>query len=83
MGSHLGYSKRLLVKVDGTLTSRQYVDILQRHLLPIMGPDDIFQQGGAPAHAARFSKVFMEENGVALLPGWPAQSPDLNIIENM
>ncbi len=25
----------------------------------------------------------MEENGVALLPGWPTQSPDPNIIENM
>ena len=75
--------KRVLVKVDGTLTSQKYVQILERHLLPIMGPNDIFQQDGAPAHTSHLFKSFMEENGVALLPEWPAQSPDLNIIENM
>jgi transposase len=41
-----------------------------------------FQQDNDPKHTAGTVKAYMENNGVPLMP-WPAQSPDLNPIENL
>ncbi len=44
--------------------------------------DFIFQQDLAPAHTAKSTKSWFNDHGVTVLD-WPANSPDLNLIENL
>ncbi len=44
--------------------------------------DFIFQQDLAPAHTAKSTKSWLNDHGVGVLD-WPANSPDLNPIENI
>ncbi len=44
--------------------------------------DFIFQQNLAPAHTAKSTKSWLNDYGVGVLD-WPANSPDLNPIENL
>jgi transposase len=78
-----------LVVVEGSMDREQYVDMVREYLLPQLedirrdfGVEMTFMQDNAPCHKARSVTNFFTENGVNLLP-WPAQSPDLNPIENL
>ena len=73
---------RKIVRVDGNMNSSSYIDILKSHILPLMQDDQVLQQDNAPCHKSNEVKNFMEKFGVAVVPDWPARSPDLNIIEN-
>ncbi len=44
--------------------------------------DFIFQQDLAPAHTAKSTKSWFNDHGVTVLD-WPANSPDLNPIDNL
>ncbi len=44
--------------------------------------DLIFQLDLAPAHTAKSTKSWLNDHGVGVLD-WPANSPDLNPIENL
>ncbi len=44
--------------------------------------DFIFQQDLAPAHTAKSIKSWLNDHGVGVLD-WPANSPDLNPIDNL
>ncbi len=64
-----------------------YQDILEHFMLPsadkLYGDADfIFQQDLAPAHTAKGTKSWFNDHGVTVLD-WPANSPDLNPIENL
>ncbi len=62
-------------------------EILEHFMLPsadkLYGDADfIFQQDLAPAHTAKGTKSWFNDHGVTVLD-WPANSPDLNLIENL
>ncbi len=68
------------------ITAPVYQDILEHFMLPsadqlFKDADFIFQQDLAPAHTAKSTKSWLNYHGVGVLD-WPANSPDLNIIEN-
>ncbi len=61
--------------------------VYQEMLLPsadqlFKDADFIFQQDLAPAHTAKSTKSWLNDHGVGVLD-WPANSPDLNPIENL
>ena len=76
-----------LVKLEGRITANIYIDMLENHLLPFINSlenknDYTFQEDNAPIHTAKIAKKWKNDNDIKSLP-WPAQSPDLNPIENL
>ena len=77
-----------LVLTEGSVTGKKYRDILQKHFLPLVLNQrrrrlaTILQDNNAPIHRANVVKVWKERNELKCLE-WPAQSPDLNPIENL
>ncbi len=78
-----------LVVVIDTMDQHQYIEILGKYLLPYLdymdqelGLEMTFMQDNAPCHKAERVKQFLDEMNVKRLD-WPAQSPDLNPIENL
>ncbi len=68
-------------------SQRSHLPILEHFMLPsadkLYGDADfIFQQDLAPAHTAKGTKSWFNDHGVTVLD-WPANSPDLNPIENL
>ncbi len=73
--------------LKSTVNAAIYQDILEHFMLPsadkLYGDADfIFQQDLAPAHTAKGTKSWFNDHGVTVLD-WPANSPDLNPIENL
>ena len=76
-----------LAMVSGTLNSSGYIDLLENSMIPsahglCVSDDFIFQQDNARCHTSRESMAWFEENETNVMT-WPAQSPDLNPIENL
>jgi transposase len=72
-----------LRRVAGSLNTAEYCSILHDRVLPIIQhhPDIIFQQDNAPAHKSNLTRQWFAQHGVNVME-WPAQSPDLNPMEN-
>ncbi len=71
--------------LKSTVNAAIYQEILEHFMLPsadkLYGDADfIFQQDLAPAHTAKGTKSWFNDHGVTVLD-WPANSPDLNPIE--
>ena len=76
-----------LAFVEGTMNSEKYIDVLDQHLWPsvtkLFGSKRwVLQEDNASIHKSRQTEQFKRENQIPVLR-WPAQSPDLNIIENI
>jgi len=74
-----------LVVIDGIMNRESYLNLLKNTILPkirLANNIDFFMQDNAPCHTARLVKDFLAQENVPVLP-WPAQSPDLNPIENL
>ncbi len=73
--------------LKSTVNAAIYQEILEHFMLPsadklYRDADFIFQQDLAPAHTAKSTKSWFNDHGVTVLD-WPANSPDLNPIENL
>ncbi len=73
--------------LKSTVNAAIYQEILEHFMLPsadkLYGDADfIFQQDLAPAYTAKGTKSWFNDHDVTVLD-WPANSPDLNLIENL
>ncbi len=69
------------------VTAPVYQDILEHFMLSsadqiFKDADFIFQQDMTHAHTAERTKTWLKDHGVGVLD-WPANSPDLNPIDNL
>ena len=75
-----------LHEIKGIMTGEVYKEIMKDVMLPhadiCMPQDWIFQQDNDPKHTSKVVKKWFQENNVEVLD-WPAQSPDINPIENL
>ena len=82
--SYYGVGK--LVFIDGIMDAARYCNILANNLISsakeLNMNEFIFQQDNDPKHTSKLAKSYFEENKIKVMP-WPAQSPDMNPIENL
>lgn len=76
-----------LYRVEGIMNKHQYKEILINQMKPsaqrLFDMDNWhFQQDNDPKHTANTTKTWFTREKTPLMP-WPAQSPDLNPIENL
>lgn len=78
-----------LVVCDGTMNGQKYMEMLQTVVLDymeeledVLNEDITFMQDNAPCHKSKLVMDFLKSEGVPVMI-WPAQSPDLNPIENL
>ncbi len=73
--------------LKSTVNAAIYQDILEHFMLPsadkrYRDADFIFQQDLAPAHSAKGTKSWFNDHGFTVLD-WPANSPDMNPVDNL
>jgi hypothetical protein len=75
-------------RIDGQMNGELYTQILQGELLQSIDyfgrevKDIIFQQDNDPKHTSKLANRWFNSTSMEVLD-WPAQSPDLNPIENI
>ena len=75
----------LLVRLHGRINVTIYKEILKKHVVPnlttAINQPAVFMQDNAPCYTAKSVKTFLSKEDVTVME-WPAQSPDMNPIEN-
>ena len=75
--------RRVIVKCERSVDQHEYQRILAIGLPHIYSTRYTLMQDGATCHTARSTTDFFRQRAVRMLGMWPAQSPDINIIENL
>lgn len=75
--------ERCIKLFKNNLDSYKYQSIIEETYLPTHQEDHVFMQDGAKCHTSRSTMRYFETKGVTVMGDWPAQSPDLNPIENL
>lgn len=84
-GSFSYYSVGNLVIIEGViLDGERYLDLLFENLEESFDNcrAETFMQDGAPCHSTKPVREWLQNCAVDYLQDWPANSPDLNPIEN-
>lgn len=86
-GCFCGHGLGALAPIEGNLNAKKYIAILDKNLRPSVNKlydheDWIFMQDNSPNHNAHQTGEYLEKKGVTCM-NWPANSPDLNPIENV
>ena len=78
-----------IVPLKGSVTGNIYKEILSTYAVPTLKAfsqqtrkNFIFQEDNAPVHTLKIAWEFLHSQNIEVLQ-WPAQSPDLNPIENL
>jgi len=78
-----------LVPLVGRVTGNTHREVLENYAVPTVKSHAkkikkkfLFQEDNAPVYTARVARSFLKSSNIELLP-WPAQSPDINPIENI
>jgi len=76
-----------LTPVTGNKNADKYISILDYNVWPVVARHFvnkpwIFQEDNSPCHVSIRANAWKKDNGIVTLP-WPAQSPYINIIENV
>ena len=74
---------KVLCRYPPWLNLKEYQKILDTTLIPFISNDSIFMQDGAPCHRSKSTLEYLDRRHICAISDWPAQSPDLNIIENL
>lgn len=78
-----------LVPLTGRITGAIHRETLANYAIPTVKSHAkkikkkfFFQEDNAPVHTAKIARSFLTSSNIELFP-WPAQSPDMNPIENI
>ena len=74
---------REICRVEGNINSLKYQEVLATSYIPNHKRGQILQQDGAPSHTSISTSKFLKAKKIKVLQDWPAQSPDMNIIEHV
>jgi len=76
-----------LTKIKGWIDSEKYIDTLEKDILPVLtsklGKTFILMQDGASSHKSEKTISYLQKKKIEILEDWPAQSPDINPIEDI
>ncbi len=61
---------------------QRYIEEILPNLRTAINQPSVFMQDNAPCHTAKSVKTFPSEEDATVME-WPAQSPDINPIENV
>ena len=83
--SYYGLGHLVFLPTNQRMNQHNYLDLLIDHLDSSMEAckADIFMQDGAPCHRAKSVTEALDFGGIQYFKPWPANSPNLNSIENI